>query len=280
MSSATAQANPNIAFIKYWGDQDSYLHIPANGSISMNLDSLYTKTQVSFNPELPHDTLFLNGTQLTGPPLARVVDMLEFVRQKAGIRHHATVVSENNFPAGAGIASSASAFAALSLAASTAAGLKLSESELSRLARIAVINTEHKKTGSTQGHALAETSPLQPARVKDTPRRLDICRHAILERDFDTFADIIELDSNMMHAVIMTSTPTVLYWQAKTIALMHAVTSWRAEGLQVGYTIDAGPNIHILTTEESSSTVISRLTAMPGIQYVLTARPGGAARLI
>ena len=59
---------------------------------------------------------------------------------------------------------------------------------------IAIVSSQHKKTGSTEGHALAWTSPLQAARVADAPRRLDICRNAILNRDFATFADIIELE--------------------------------------------------------------------------------------
>ena len=76
-----------------------------------------------------------------------------------------------------------------------------------------------KRTGSTQGHALAPTSPLQAARLADAPRRLDLCRQAILERDFDALSSIVELDSDMMHAVMMTSTPALHYW---------AATAWRS----------------------------------------------------
>ena len=53
MHSATAQAHPNIAFIKYWGNKDEALRVPANGSLSMNLDGLYTRTTVSFQRSLP-----------------------------------------------------------------------------------------------------------------------------------------------------------------------------------------------------------------------------------
>ena len=70
-----------------------------------------------------------------GSALERVVSILDLVRERTKLPLFAEVVSENNFPTGAGIASSAAAFAALSLAASTAAGLNLSEAELSRLAR-------------------------------------------------------------------------------------------------------------------------------------------------
>jgi diphosphomevalonate decarboxylase len=145
---------------------------------------------------------------------------------------------------------------------------------------IAIVSSEAKKTGSTQGHALAETSPLQLARVSDAPRRLDICRSAIFHRDFEVLAEIIELDSNMMHAVIMTSTPPILYWQAETIAVMYAVNEWHAEGLPVCYSIDAGPNVHIICPGEYESVVVENLKSVPGVQQVITARPGGAARLL
>src|SRR3990172_8248404 len=113
MTSAIAQSHPNIAFIKYWGDRDPRLHIPANDSISMNLDGLFTRTQVVFDPELHYDRLRINGRELKGSALKRVSGFLSLVRQMAGISGFAEVISENNFHIGAGIASSASAFAAL-----------------------------------------------------------------------------------------------------------------------------------------------------------------------
>jgi diphosphomevalonate decarboxylase len=320
--SATAQAHPNIAFIKYWGNRDDALRLPVNGSISMNLDGLFTRTAVSFQPSSALDEFILNGREMTGHALERVSAMLDLVRAKAGITLRAEVVSENNFPTGAGIASSAAAFAALAMAASKAAGLALPEAELSRLARcgsgsacrsipggfvewqtgtgdedsfafsianadhwpledcIAVISAEHKPTGSTEGHALAGTSPLQAARVADAPRRLDICRKAILDRDFSSLADIIEHDSNLMHAVMMTSNPALFYWQPETLAVMEAVRSWRKDGLQAAYTIDAGPNVHVLCPQNELENVRDRLSAVTGVSSVLTARVGGAAQII
>ena len=111
---------------------------------------------------------------------------------------------------------------------------------------VAVISRVHKPTGSTEGHALADTSPLQAARLADAPRRLDLCRQAILERDFEALAQVVELDSNMMHAVMMTSSPPLVYWQPATLAIMHAVSTWRQQGLPACYTNDAGPNVHVL----------------------------------
>ena len=91
---ATAQAHPNIAFIKYWGNRDNALRIPSNGSISMNLEELFTRTTVSFQPSLALDELVLNGREVTGPGLQRVSAMLDLVRQKAHIDVRAEVVSE------------------------------------------------------------------------------------------------------------------------------------------------------------------------------------------
>ncbi len=322
MKTASALAHPNIAFIKYWGNRDRLLRLPVNGSISMNLDGLYTRTAVTFSPEYQEDSLSLNGRAIAGTGLRRVQALLERVRRMAGLRWRARVDSENNFPTGAGIASSASAFAALALAASAAAGLRLSQAELSRLARtgsgsacrsvpggftewlpgagdadsyavslapaehwpltdcIAIVSREHKPTGSTSGHALADSSPLQAARVQDAPRRLDLCRQAILRRDFEALAAVTELDCNMMHAVMYTSDPPLLYWQAATLTVMHAVPRWRGQGHPVCYTIDAGPNVHVLCPAAEARAVAAQLRALPGVQEVLVAPVGGPARLL
>jgi len=322
MHTATAQACANIAFVKYWGDLDPCLRIPANGSLSMNLAELVTRTRVVFDPALQGDRLTLDGQERQGAALERVSALLERVRHMAGINLFAEVNSRNNFPMGAGIASSASAFAALSLAVAAAAGLQLSEKELSRLARtasgsacrsipggfvewqagqndeesfafsiapanhwdiadcVAIVSQTPKAVGSTEGHALATTSPLQNARVADAARRLAVCRRAICERDFAAFADIVELDSNLMHAVMMTSTPPLLYWQAPTVDILHSVAAWRRQGWPVCYTIDAGPNVHVLCLEAYASRVAHALSEIPGVLRVLTAHPGGAAHLL
>ena len=132
---ATSVAHPNIAFIKYWGNRDQALRLPSNGSISMNLDGLFTRTTVTFSDSLKADNLRIGNRPMTGPGLERVNTFLDVVRDLAGVNEHAEVSSENNFPSGAGIASSAAAFAALALAASRAAGIVLTQRELSRLAR-------------------------------------------------------------------------------------------------------------------------------------------------
>ena len=134
--SAAAAAHPNIAFIKYWGNRDNALRVPSNGSVSMNLSALSTQTKVTFSDDQTGDVLVVNGTEMGGPALERVSKFLDGIRRRVPGLGHAVVDSVNNFPMGAGIASSASAFAALAVAAAAAAGLKLNENELSRLARL------------------------------------------------------------------------------------------------------------------------------------------------
>jgi len=319
MSEAIARAHPNIAFIKYWGNRNHDLRLPANSSLSMNLDGLQSETRVRFDSALSKDQFILNGKNQSAEPLQRLISFLNIVRGKASLRDHALVESHNNFPAGAGIASSASAFAALALASSKAAGLELSEKELSLLARrgsgsasrsvptgfvefhaankdedsfatsiappkhwalvdsIAIVNEEHKKTGSTDGHRFAETSPFQSIRVEGTQERLKQCKQALLERDFEAFAEVVELDSNLMHAVMMSSQPPLLYWQPGTLEIVQHVRQWRREGLAVCTTIDAGPNVHVISLQEDSDEVSARLQEISGVVKVLTAKPGGPA---
>ena len=91
---------------------------------------------------------------------------------------------------------------------------------------------------------------------------------------------MIELDSNLMHAVILTSRPPVFYWLPATVAIMQAVTSWRQEGLPAGYTIDAGPNVHVICLAQDAGEITRRLEQIPGVLQVLTAFPGGSAHLV
>ena len=132
---ATAKAYSNIAFVKYWGKRDTRLNLPAVGSISLTLDALYTITSVQFDKNLSEDELILNGQIAGGKETERITGFLNIVRRMSGIKHFARVSSKNNFPTAAGLASSASAFAALALAAATAVDLPLSKKELSILAR-------------------------------------------------------------------------------------------------------------------------------------------------
>ena len=100
-----------------------------------------------------------------------------------------------------------------------------------------------------------------------------------MQRDFQALAEIMELDSNMMHAVMLTSTPPLQYWLPPTLAIMQAVAAWRKSGLPACYTIDAGPNVHVICQKDATSQVSERLRDIPGVQDVLIAYCGGPAKL-
>jgi len=159
---ATARAPANIALIKYWGKQNEELRLPLNSSISINLSNCHTITTVKFSPKYKQELVEIRDysssersesrSHWTSSGLSsrqartvihvnfkeerRVVGHLERIRKLAKIHLKAKVVSKNSFPSSAGIAASASGFAALTLAATKAAGLSLSEKELSILARL------------------------------------------------------------------------------------------------------------------------------------------------
>jgi diphosphomevalonate decarboxylase len=135
VSTATARACANIALVKYWGKRDARLNLPAAGSLSLTLDALVTTTQVAFEPALADDELILDGAAARPGELARTRAFLDLVRAQAGIATRARVVSKNEFPTASGLASSASGYAALAVAAMAAAGLRASPRALSILAR-------------------------------------------------------------------------------------------------------------------------------------------------
>ena len=318
----TAISCANIAFIKYWGRRDHALRLPLNSSISMNLDSATTTTTVLFDPALPADQVVVEGAENADQTARRVSEHLDRIRTLAGISACARVVSRNSFPMGAGIASSASAFAALTVAACAAAGLELDERALTLLARlgsgsacrsipagfvewhaadthegsyaeliappehwdlcdlIAIVQTEHKKVGSTKGHELVDPSPFAGARLAAAERALPIVRAALLRRDFATFGEETEQEAIRMHAVAMTSQPSLLYWSPETVRIMHAVRDWRAEGLPAYFTIDAGANVHVLCQGADAADLESGLRSLPGVQDVITNHPGPGTQLI
>jgi len=132
---ASARACANIALAKYWGKADVKRNVPAVPSISLTLDQLVTETRVRFDPSLGADVLRLDGRRATATEAERVAKLLDRVRRDARLRLSARVTSHNYFPTAAGLASSASGFAALAAAASAAAGLRFNPRRLSALAR-------------------------------------------------------------------------------------------------------------------------------------------------
>lgn len=131
---STAEASANIALIKYWGKRDARLNLPETGSLSLTLEALRTRTQVT-RIDAASDRLVLDGVSVEGRALERVGCFVDLVRGLSGCNDRVEVASSNSFPTAAGLASSASAFAALAVASLDAFGVELAPPEISRLAR-------------------------------------------------------------------------------------------------------------------------------------------------
>lgn len=321
MIKVTAKAPANIAFIKYWGKKDEALKLPLAGSISMNLDNIYTVTTVEFNRRLTDDRIEMVGTKMKSGEKQKVSEFLDRIRNIAKITDKARIKTKNNFPKGTGVASSASGFAALAVAAAKAAGLNLPEKELSILARLGsgsacrsipdgfvewlegnssqtsyaksifpkthwnilditiIVSRKEKKISSSLGHTLALESPFMAARINDLDQKIKKIKQAIGDRDFTTFGNITESDALNMHAVMMTSNPALIYWQPKTVEIMKKIIDYRDMGLETYFTIDAGPNVHIICQEKSLLKVKSMILTIKGIKQIIISRPGKGAEV-
>jgi diphosphomevalonate decarboxylase len=219
------------------------------------------------------------------------------------------IASHNNFPTAAGLASSASGFAALVASLAALYKLPASPSQLSLIARqgsgsacrslfggfvawemgtkadgsdsfavevaprehwpelhalICVVNDAKKGTSSTAGmQRTVETSPLLQHRIKEVvPARMKAISQAILQRDFDTFAQITMQDSNQFHAVALDTDPPIFYMNDVSRAIVAVITELnRASvaaggGIKAAYTYDAGPNAVIYAPEKNLKEII------------------------
>ncbi len=137
----TVEAPPNIAFIKYWGARDLEAALPVNASVSMTLERCRARTTVEHRPDGGSDRVELaaaDGSLAPAPAaLAEgVTRHLERLRAWAGVGGSFRVATRNNFPTGAGIASSAAGHAALAVAVAACLGRRPESAELSVLARL------------------------------------------------------------------------------------------------------------------------------------------------
>ncbi len=325
MSIATARVGSNIAFIKYWGVADATLNIPLSNSISMTLADAHTTTTVAWDNTgtLDGDVFVLDGNTQSPARSQRLTRHLDILRGLAGVTWRAWVTSQNNFPTASGIASSASGFAALTVAGSAALGLDLSNSRLSAIARrssgsasrslfggfveweqgtsdadsvarplygpehwdlrdvVAIVSGEEKKLSSADGHLLAKSSPLLAGRIDHVAGWLAETRTAIAQREIHRLGPIIELDALAMHSVMMTSNPSLLYWQPGTLEILQAVRAWREDdGLAVYFTIDAGPNVHLICEAERATEVETRLAGLRSVERIISSPPGPGPQLL
>jgi len=322
---ATAIVNPNIALIKYWGKRNKELILPYHSSISVTLDGLFTTTTVEFSKKYKKDLIIINDEELKKDE-KNILGHLEKIRKMAGIKEEAKIVSQSNFPVAIGLASSASGLAALTLAATRAAGLNLNQKELSILARqgagsacrsifggfvewlagekedgsdsyavqiapadywpefrmiVVIVSEEKKKIGSRAGMAqTVETCPYYEGWLKTIDQDLEIIREGILKKDFTGVGSQAEYNCLKMHALMMTTKPALIYWLPATMEIIHNIISWREEGLECYFTIDAGPQVKVICLEKDLVELERRLKKISGLKKTIVCKAGGEPKLI
>ena len=306
----SASAPSNIALVKYWGKRDPANQWPTNDSISLTLKNARSLTQarvmsrgedsISFLDHVDKKIIDTNGNSQLKP-----LKHLEYLREKLGFTAHLAITTENTFPTGCGIASSASGMAALTIAALAAwtdshnlEQLKsrgFSLEKLASLARmgsgsacrslhggivhwqagdrhenqtvsqlgdwnlsdlIAIADPKAKGTSSSQGHELAWSSPLFKLRLAAINERIAKVKQAIHGKNFELLGQLIEEDALEMHAIMMTSSPSLRYLQPKSLEIAEWVRNLRSnELIPVYFTIDAGPNIHMICEKQHEQSV-------------------------
>jgi diphosphomevalonate decarboxylase len=317
MTRTTAVACSNIALAKYWGKADERENLPAVPSLSLTLAGLETRTTVEIDPGLDVDVAEIDGLPATGRPRDRIVALLDRVRALAGLDTRVRVQSRNDFPTAAGLASSASGFAALALAATRAAGLDLPLAQVSALARqasasaarslfggfvalrgpqaeplappehwalsmiVAVTQAGPKTVSSTAGmqHTSA-TSPYYPAWVAQAPGLFEAVRCSIEERDLARLGTAMEQSALMMHATMLAAQPALCYFTPATWAALQCVRDLRAADVAAYFTIDAGPHVKVITDRASETRVQSALENVPGVLRTILCHPGPGARIV
>lgn len=325
---ASAIANANIALVKYWGKRNKELILPQNSSISMTLDGLYAHTTVEFDKKYKDDIFILNDREFKKGSKEydnSLVPFLKVVRGMGKINLRVKIVSNNNFPTAAGLASSAAGFAALSTAVNQSLNLNLSKKDLSILARrgsgsatrsvfggfvewkkgkkedgsdsyaeqiaplqywpdfrmiICITSKKEKKVKSRAGMAqTVATSPMYRAWLEAIEEDLKKVKKGIKEKDFTLIGKTAEENCLKMHALMMTTKPSIIYWNKTTIEIIQSVISWRNDGLESYFTIDAGPQVKIICLEKDVSKIIKRCEKIEGIKNILMTKPGEGARI-
>ena len=319
MNTATARAGANIALVKYWGKRDAGSNLPAAGSISITLADLETVTRVEALDQDGPDQFLLDGRETDPGGITRTLDLLCTGRPAC------RVVSENSFPTGAGLASSASGHAALVVAGAAVFGLAMERGEMSVLARqgsgsaarslfggfaemhagqhidgsdcrasplfepdhwplevvVAITDSGPKAVSSRAGmNQTMSTSPYYQAWVDSVDADLTCARHAIAARDFEALAEVSEHSALKMHASALAARPGLLYWNAATIACLHAVRELRASGVGVFFTVDAGPQVKAVCLPGEGMRVAEALRAISSVEQVLETGLGPGASLI
>lgn len=313
MKKVTAKAPVNIALIKYWGKEDEEKVIPFNSSLSLTLDNLYTITIIEESNS--GFSFTLNNEIITGNEAEKVCKFLKHFASPQEI-DKVRVVSENHVPTAAGLASSASAFSALSIASNTYFNTNLSFKQLCEVTRkgsgsacrsllggfvawdksgevyevyskykdfiliSVIVNPDRKKISSSKAMAATvKTSPLYRYFVEENSKAFEALKIALESGNLKEIGSLTEKSFLMLHGVMMATNPPVLYMNELSIKVIEIIKRLRENNLYAYPTMDAGSNVKILTTESDHLEVIKSLEANGFNNYYIS-RLGDGAKII
>ena len=314
-----SRAFANIALCKYWGKMPGRGNLPATSSISLALDKLMTVTVASALPKGP-DQFYIDTKRVDPDSRKKLSAYLDLWRQHKYIEGHFKIESANSFPTASGLASSASGYAALTLALSGFAKRSICTKGLTRLSRmgsgssarsvtgglskiaraknpnaelilpaekipwgmvIAVVEAGKKTVGSSAGMELSRRkSPYYEDWLKQSAKDYRAMLAAIGKMDFTSIGEICEANALSMHACMIATRPALVYWNDTTVRLIHTASQMRAKGLETYCTIDAGPHVAFLIKREDLSRLKRRISKVFGVKKAIECYPAENARIL
>jgi len=302
------RTSPSLALVKYWGKKSSRKNLPATPSLAVTLGGVQTETRVTIAEK---DSIQLDGEAVA---IDRFRPLFTALRKAAGRKVHFRAESVNDFPSSAGLASSSSGLAALTVACARVLELDLGPEDLSSLARlgsasaarslfggftllpaggtaarqlygpeywpqlrivIALVSHKAKPISSrTAMEATRDTSPYYRAWLRNAAELLDPALEALDKRDIEALGTVARLSYSRMHAALLAASPPLLYWLPATVAVIRECRALREDGLSAWETLDAGPQVKVLCLESEVEAISERLQRLDPALKLIVASVG------
>tara|TARA_B100000579_G_scaffold313643_1_gene263122 strand:- start:21 stop:986 length:966 start_codon:yes stop_codon:yes gene_type:complete len=314
----TAIAHPNFALVKYWGKKDIDQNMPAMSSISLTVDSMRSKTKIYKNLSSKQHRLFINGEE--EQDISKILPPLQYLSKISKSNDFLVIKSENNFPTSSGLASSASGIASFVTAyeAHYDIDLKMSDrvnacmlgsgsaprsllggfvlmdqnnsyrcSQILRKSEwpldilICITSIESKKISSRVGMEISrKTSPIYNDWLGINQEHINEALEAIREKNMLKLESVTEKNCELMHEVMRTSSPSIIYKTDVTRSCVFEIENLRASGHKLFYTIDAGPQVKVICDPQSSKAIKEKIIEKTDVIEIIHAGIGGSPRVV
>ncbi len=301
------QLSPSLALIKYWGKRGRQ-HIPATTSIATSLNALHNSVTVAIASK---DELQLNGQQLSAVVVKKYyLPFLDHLRAHLRVSCHFAIDMLLNFPLAAGLASSSSIFASLTLALTSLCNYRGSPATLSSLARqgstsaaraifggfvifpagaraarplplphhwselriiVAITDHSYKRVSTRPAMSVVQRSSFAyRGWVWSAQKIATTARAALREHNLEKLGEAMRASYLGMHATMLAARPPILYWNENSIKLIHLCEDLRLRGIEAWETMDAGPQVKILTTQQHVPRIMREIEGLKGVKSVVS----------